>query len=156
MTLNVIGDKVVFQRRILFGKAFELALKFIAQYDFNFHTASSASSSLMKSSALCSLRQFKRLAKKYPSLKDDFITFKKELADDPFQGSDLGNGTRKVRMAIASKGKGKSGGARVITFNFIQHDDDSIEITLLTIYDKGEISSVTDKYIKWLVSLING
>ena len=87
-------------------------------------------------------RQFKRLAKKYPSLKDDFITFKKELADDPFQGSDLGNGTRKVRMAIASKGKGKSGGA--------------IEITLLTIYDKGEISSVTDKYIKWLVSLING
>ena len=48
-------------------------------------------------------RQFKRLAKKYPSLKDDFITFKKELADDPFQGSDLGNGTRKVRMAIASK-----------------------------------------------------
>ena len=56
-------------------------------------------------------RQFKRLAKKYPSLKDDFITFKKELADDPFQGSDLGNGTRKVRMAIASKGKGKSGGA---------------------------------------------
>ena len=89
-------------------------------------------------------------------MKDDFITFKKELADDPFQGSDLGNGTRKVRMAIASKGKGKSGGARVITFNFIQHDDDSIEITLLTIYDKGEISSVTDKYIKWLVSLING
>ena len=48
-------------------------------------------------------RQFKRLAKKYPSLKDDFITFKKELADDPFQGSDLGNGTRKVRMAIATR-----------------------------------------------------
>ena len=96
-------------------------------------------------------RQFKRLAKKYPSLKDDFITFKKELADEPFQGSDLGCGTRKVRMAIVSKGKGKSGGARVITFNVIQHED-----TLLTIYDKGEISSVTDKYIKWLVSLING
>ena len=101
-------------------------------------------------------RQSKRLAKKYPSLKDDFITFKKELADEPFQGSDLGCGTRKVRMAIVSKGKGKSGGARFITFNVIQHEDDSIEITLLTIYDKGEISSVTDKYIKWLVSLING
>ena len=41
-------------------------------------------------------------------------------------------------MAIASKGKGKSGGARVITFNVIQREDDSIEITLLTIYDKGE------------------
>lgn len=101
-------------------------------------------------------RQFKRLAKKYPSLTGDFITFKKELTDSPLQRTDLGGGTRKVRMAIASKGKGKSGGARVITFNVIQHDDDSIEITLLTIYDKGEISGVTDKYIKWLVSLING
>jgi len=101
-------------------------------------------------------RQFKRLAKKYPSLKDDFVTFKKELTDDPFQGIDLGSGTRKVRMAIASKGKGKSGGARIITFNVILRDDDFIEITLLTIYDKGEISNVTDNYIKWLVSLING
>ena len=34
-------------------------------------------------------RQFKRLAKKYPSLKDDFITFKKELSDEPLQGTDL-------------------------------------------------------------------
>ena len=100
--------------------------------------------------------QFKRLAKKYPSLKDDFITFKKKLVDKPLQGTDLGGGTRKVRMAIESKGRGKSGGARVITYNVILHEDDSIEITLLTIYDKGEISSVTDKYVKWLVSLING
>jgi hypothetical protein len=58
-------------------------------------------------------------------------------------------------MAIASKGKGKSGGARVITFNIVQHKDETAEITLLTIYDKDEISSVTDQYIKWLVSLIN-
>lgn len=101
-------------------------------------------------------RQFKRLSKKYPSLTNDFITFKKELADEPLQGDDLGGGTRKVRMAIASKGKGKRGDARIITFNVVQHEDNSIEITLLTIYDKGEISSVTDKYIKWLVSLING
>ena len=101
-------------------------------------------------------RQFKRLSKKYPSLTDDFIIFKQKLTAAPLQGADLGGGTRKVRMAIASKGKGKSGGARIITFNVIQHEDDSIEITLLTIYDKGEISGVTDKYIKWLVSLING
>ena len=78
------------------------------------------------------------------------------LPNEPLQGTDLGGGTRKVRMAIASKGKGKSGGARVITFNVFQHEDDSIEITLLTIYDKGEISSVTDQFIKWLVSIING
>ncbi len=101
-------------------------------------------------------RHFKRLAKKYPSLVNDYDTFKKGLCKNPFQGADLGGGTRKVRMAIASKGKGKSGGARVITFNVVQHEDETVEITLLTIYDKGEISCVTDQYIKWLISIING
>ena len=101
-------------------------------------------------------RHFKRLAKKYPSLVNDYDTFKKELCKNPFQGADLGGGTRKVRMAIASKGKGKSGGARVITYNIVQREDETVEITLLTIFDKGEISCVTDQYIKWLVSLING
>ena len=90
------------------------------------------------------------------SFKDDYNAFLDELEQNPFGGEPLGHHTYKNRMAIASKGKGKSGGARVITFNVFQHEDDSIEITLLTIYDKGEISSVTDKFIKWLVSIING
>ena len=101
------------------------------------------------------IRQFKRLTKKYSSLLKDYDIFKEELRKNPFQGNDLGNGVRKVRMSITSKGKGKSGGARVITLNVTQLEDDSIEITLLTIYDKSEISNVTDKYIKWLISLIN-
>ncbi len=101
------------------------------------------------------IRQFKRLAKKYSSLLKDYDTFKEELRKNPFQGNDMGNGVRKVRMSITSKGKGKSGGARVITLNVTQLEDDTIEITLLTIYDKSEISNVTDKYIKWLISLIN-
>ena len=101
------------------------------------------------------IRQFKRLAKKYSSLLNDYDIFKEELRKNPFQGNDLGNGVRKVRMSITSKGKGKSGGARVITLNVTQLEDDTIEITLLTIYDKSEISNVTDKYIKWLISLIN-
>ena len=57
-------------------------------------------------------------------------------------------------MAIASKGKGKSGGSRVLTYNIVTSDTGDMEITLLTIYDKGEISNVTDAYIKWLVSLV--
>ncbi|MBQ9676757.1 MAG: type II toxin-antitoxin system RelE/ParE family toxin [Prevotella sp.] len=97
-------------------------------------------------------RQFRRLAKKYQSLTEDFITFIKDLESDPLQGSDLGGGTRKVRMAIASKGKGKSGGARVITFSISQKENEILEITLLTIYDKGEISSVSTKFIKWLIA----
>lgn len=54
-------------------------------------------------------------------------------------------------MAIASKGKGKSGGARILTLNLLI-DTESMEVTLLTIYDKGEISNVTDEYIKYLLS----
>ena len=95
-------------------------------------------------------RQFKRLSKKYRSLIDDVETFQKELMENPFQGDCLGGGVRKIRMAIGSKGKGKSGGARVLTLTVLVTDD--ADVTLLTIYDKDEISNVSDEYIKWLVS----
>lgn len=96
------------------------------------------------------LWQTKRLSKKYHSLKKDLQDFKKSLFNDPYQGSSLGKGVRKVRMAIASKGKGKSGSARVITYNLYQ-EGDSIIIDLLTIYDKSEISNITDDFIKYLL-----
>ena len=73
------------------------------------------------------------------------------LVNNPFLGDDLGSGIRKVRMSIASKGKGKSGGARILTLNLLV-DTESMEITLLTIYDKGEISNVKDDFIKYLIS----
>ena len=95
-------------------------------------------------------RQFRRLRKKYQSLTDDLEDFQKELIKNPLQGSDLGGGVRKIRMAIASKGKGKSGGARVLTLTVLGSDD--ADVTLLTIYDKGEIENVSDEYIKWLIS----
>ena len=95
-------------------------------------------------------RRFKKLAKKYKSLLNDYLTLSKELKDNPFQGVDLGGGVRKIRMTIASKGKGKSGGARVLTLNVLVNDD--AEVTLLTIYDKNEIENVSDEYIQWLVS----
>ena len=55
-------------------------------------------------------KELKRLAKKYKSLKSDFVTFLQELQENPNEGAQLGHGLRKVRMSIASKGKGKSGG----------------------------------------------
>ena len=118
-------------------------------------------------------RQFRRLSKKYRSLTDDLEDFQKEPKKNPLQGSDLGSGVRKIRMAIASKGKGKSGGARVLTLNVLVIDqtkayitpsdevditkidntsDETIDVTLLTIYDKNEIDNVSDDYIRWLVS----
>lgn len=95
-------------------------------------------------------RQFRRLSKKYHSLTDDLESFQKELKENPFQGDSLGGGVRKIRMAISSKGKGKSGGARVLTLTVLVTGD--ADVTLLTIYDKEEISNVSDEYIKWLVS----
>ncbi len=95
-------------------------------------------------------RQFRRLSKKYRSLADDLEAFQKSLIENPFQGSDLGGGVRKVRMAISSKRKGKSGGARVLTLNLLVSGD--VEVTLLTIYDKEEVANVSDNYVRWLLT----
>jgi len=92
---------------------------------------------------------FKRLSKKYYSLVDDYETLIEELLANPEIGDDLGNNTRKVRMAIASKNRGKSGGARVITCTVLLNVDDT-DIYLLTIYDKGEQQSISKKEIKYL------
>lgn len=98
-------------------------------------------------------RQFKRLAKKYRSLNEDLRAWKIEMLENPLMGSDLGSGVRKVRMSIASKGKGKSGSARILTLHVLVKEN-GMKITLLTIYDKGEISSVTEEYIKYLIQQI--
>lgn len=99
-------------------------------------------------------RQLKQLSKKYPSIKEDYAIFLNSLLSNPLQGVDLGNGVRKIRLAIKSKGRGKSGGARVITYNVEETENETLFITLLTIYDKSEISNVSDSYIKQLVATI--
>lgn len=73
------------------------------------------------------------------------------IETDPMQGVDLGNNMRKVRMTIASKGKGKSSGARVITYHAVLTHE-HIEVNLLTIYDKSELANVSDSYLKSLLT----
>ena len=92
-------------------------------------------------------RQLKKLAKKYPSIKQDFATLLISLQENPEQGTLLGKGCYKVRMAISSKGKGKSGGSRMITHLVIE---DQI-IYLLSIYDKSEKASISDAELKELL-----
>ena len=60
-------------------------------------------------------QELKRLAKKYSSVRDDYRALLNSLLENPTQGSTLGKNSYKVRMAIRSKNRGKSGGARVIT-----------------------------------------
>jgi mRNA-degrading endonuclease RelE of RelBE toxin-antitoxin system len=79
-------------------------------------------------------KELKRLIRKYPSLKEEFIELVFSLERNPTQGISIGNGFYKIRISIASKGKGKRGGARVITYVKII---DEI-VTLATIYDKSE------------------
>jgi len=89
-------------------------------------------------------KEYKRLTKKHASLKTDMMVLVKILKKNPTSGTNLGSNTYKVRMAISSKSKGKSGGARVITY-FV--DKDKI-VYLLSIYDKSEEANITDREIK--------
>ena len=99
-------------------------------------------------------RGAKALQKKYPSFESDYETFLKELEANPYGGESLGKHTYKHRMAIASKGKGKSGGSRVLTYTVKQLSEDEVSVTLMAIYDKGDISNVSDAYIRSLVQQI--
>src|SRR5450759_4606498 len=86
----------------------------------------------------------KSLAKKYPSLKKEYPQLISALEQKPDYGTSIGNNCYKVRLAIRSKGKGKSGGARVITYIQITKE----AIVLISIYDKSEKANINDKEIK--------
>jgi mRNA-degrading endonuclease RelE of RelBE toxin-antitoxin system len=96
-------------------------------------------------------KQLKRLSRKYPSLKYEYLNLINSLVNDPTQGVSLGNSCYKIRLSISSKGKGKSGGARVITYmQFTQS-----KVFLLSIYDKSEQSDITQRDLKsWIEYLI--
>lgn len=95
-------------------------------------------------------KSLKKLAKHYKSIKEDFSRLLDQLKINPGMGIDLGRGLRKIRMTITSKGKGKSGGARVFTLVTI-HESDSTEVILLAIYDKSERDNMTDNELSALL-----
>lgn len=95
-------------------------------------------------------REVKRLAKKYRSFKNDYAEFLKSIKENPLQGDEITKNIRKIRMAIGSKGKGKSGGTRVITFNILT-DVQNGQVVLLLIYDKEDASTVKTNVVKQMV-----
>ena len=94
-------------------------------------------------------KQAKRLAKKYHSLKTDLAALLETLAENPEQGSAIGNNFYKIRLAISSKSKGKSGGARVITYVKVTQTT----VFLTSIYDKSEKSTITEKELEQIFKL---
>ena len=95
-------------------------------------------------------RQLKRLSKKYPSLKKEYIELVESLETNPEQGTPIGHRCYKIRLAIASKGKGKSGGARILINLVIENE----VVYLLAIYDKSEKDNITDEEIASLLSQV--
>ncbi|SRR6185312_16404309 len=86
-------------------------------------------------------KEIKKLIKKYPSLKNEYSLLIELLQRNPSEGIGIGHSCYKIRVAISSKGKGKSGGARVITFTYIVKRT----VYLLTIYDKSDIDTISDQ-----------
>jgi mRNA-degrading endonuclease RelE of RelBE toxin-antitoxin system len=95
-------------------------------------------------------KNVKQLAKKYPSLQKDLEAFEISIIQNPIQGKSLGKDCYKIRLAIKSKGKGKSGGGRIITCVKVIKD----KIYLLAIYDKSEKEDIADSEFKELLKLI--
>lgn len=95
-------------------------------------------------------RQAKKLFKKYASLKNELLELIQQLKQNPKQGTPLNKNCYKIRLAITSKNKGKSGGARIITNVIVTEDT----VYLLTIYDKSEKESLSNKELEALLQYL--
>lgn len=95
-------------------------------------------------------KQAKRLIKKYASLKNELLALIQVLKQDPQQGTSIGKNCFKIRIAISSKGRGKSGGARIIT-NFVVEES---TVFLISIYDKSEKENISDKELNELLTYL--
>lgn len=90
----------------------------------------------------------KTLLKRYKSFKKDLLKFKTNYDSLPY--ADLGGGFRKIRISIESKGKGKSGGARIITYEVLSYETER-DVVLLYVYDKSNMEDVSMSFLKQLV-----
>jgi hypothetical protein len=95
-------------------------------------------------------RDFKELFKKYKSLTDDIERLGEQLTENPALGTSLGKDCYKIRLAITSKGKGESGGARVITYVRVVAET----VYLVAIYDKSTQANMTEKEITERINFI--
>jgi len=100
-------------------------------------------------------RAAKRLIKKYRSLKGELQGLIEELESNPRTGVKIGDHTYKIRLAVKSKGKGKSGGVRIISYVDVEislKEDEATVVYLLSIYDKSDREDIPDKLLKELVN----
>ncbi len=90
-------------------------------------------------------KSVKKLHKKYKTILTDLEQFKKDFEKNPDIGVDLGQGYHKIRMVIKGKNKGKSGGARIITYElYVKVLENETGILLVDLYDKNEIENLSE------------
>ena len=104
-------------------------------------------------------KKAKPLLKKYISLKKELTELRKQLEINPKLGICLGDGLYKIKVGVKSKGKGKSGGVRVITYFVskiqVVEAEEFKAVHLATIYDKSEYDTITDKGQKSIIKEID-
>ena len=101
-------------------------------------------------------RDAKRLGKKYVSLKSELKELENQLLENPRTGMFIKENTYKIRLGVKSKGKGKSGGMRIITYVVeveIEENEKEQDFTviLVAIYDKSEMENLPDKQLRNLI-----
>lgn len=105
-------------------------------------------------------RQAKLLLKKFSSLNKELAQLENDLSKNPKLGKPLGHDSYKIRIAVKSKGKGKSGGLRVIShinteiIGLIEEIGENVIVNLIAIYDKSETATITDKELMDLINRI--
>lgn len=101
-------------------------------------------------------RRAKPLLKKYPSLKGELASLAESLRQNPTQGTKMSENSYKIRLAVKSKGKGKSGGLRAITYlEFEVMEEEQEEaltvVNLLTLYDKSAVENISPQEVNRLI-----
>ena len=92
-------------------------------------------------------KSLKEIAKNQRSIKKDIKKLGESLSENPRQGILIKDNVYKIRMAITSKGRGKSAGARVITYVI----DEDETVFLIDIYDKSEQENISDSRIQYII-----
>ena len=96
-------------------------------------------------------KELKILSKRHRSIPKDYEKLLDDLEGNPNMGDEIIQNCFKIRMAITSKGKGKSGGARLITFVYVQHET----VYLLSIYDKSDKEDISDKELRDIITSLD-
>ncbi len=100
-------------------------------------------------------REAKKLLKKYPSLKQEIFDLSEKLRHNPGLGVKLSHNVYKIRVAVKSKGKGKRGGLRVITYVVLNKlEEETTEVYLVSVYDKSYTGNISNSLLKYIIGQI--